>query len=87
MGKHELLAELIEAADTLHGGGVSEVGVSLLRGCRDLWSRELEGGESSQHPGAADGLPLPPPARAPYEGYETAGGDQRTAAPARPPPE
>eukprot|EP00959_Pyramimonas_sp_CCMP1952_P254928 5324297-Pyramimonas_sp.AAC.1 len=34
MGRHELLAELIEAADATHGGGVSEVGASLHRGCR-----------------------------------------------------
>ena len=42
IGRHELLAELIEAADAMHDGVISEVGLSLVRGCLTTWNKEFE---------------------------------------------
>ena len=62
VGRHEHLAELMEAADAMHDGVISEAGLSLLQGCMTTGSRELEGGAgpSSEAPTRAQPPPEPP---------------------------
>ena len=64
MGRHELLAELIEAADAMRDDAIGEIGLSLVRGCVSDWTREFEGGEAAAAERPEE-LPLPPPADKP----------------------
>ena len=67
MGRHELLAELIDAADAMRDDAIGEIGLSLVRGCVSDWTREFEGGAAATGEGPEE-LPLPPPAGRPGPG-------------------